>query len=185
MPTELRERILDEALGLMAERGSAGTSMRQLADACGVRVAALYHYFESKNALLEAVIAERNYGRRNIVPIRFDPSATAPQRLRELFNQMWRGALEEESVWRLLLGEAIRGESCALPVGREFLKTVLPGISEFVHSWVPELTDPDAAADVVLAELFLGFIRHLFEPGLDPAELGDEIGDRLVRALLG
>jgi len=57
-----RERILDIALGLMAERGASGTSMRALADACGLNVAALYHYFPSKDALLRAVIEERRYG---------------------------------------------------------------------------------------------------------------------------
>ena len=37
-----REHILDVALKLMSERGAAGMSMRQLASACGVQVAAMF-----------------------------------------------------------------------------------------------------------------------------------------------
>jgi AcrR family transcriptional regulator len=187
LPTDLRERILDEALELMSEQGAAATSMRQLAGACGVRVAALYHYFESKDALLAAVIAERNYGRRlaQSLDLRVDRSASAEQRLRAVFTEMWDGALEEESVWRLLLGEGIRSEPAALPVGRDLLATVLPGVEVFVREWVPELDDPGAAAEVLVSQMFLGFIRHMFDPEADAAQLGRERADVLVRVLLG
>lgn len=184
MPTELRERILDEALTLMAERGAAGTSMRQLAEACGVRVAALYHYFDSKDALLAAVIGERNYGRRIAEPLPLEPGATAEERLRGLFRQMWNGAIEEEAVWRLLLGEGIRREPAAMPVGRELLQTVVPGVAAFVNEWVPEIDDADAAADLLLGQMFLGFIRHMFGQDLDVVALGESIADGLVRVLL-
>jgi AcrR family transcriptional regulator len=184
LPTELRERILDEALGLMAEQGAAGTSMRQLAEACGVRVAALYHYFESKDALLAAVIAERNYGRRIAEPLHLDRDAPAAERLGGVFRQMWDGALEEESVWRLLLGEGIRSEPSALPVGRDLLDTVVPGVAAFVREWVPEVADPDAAAEVLVGQMFTGFIRHMFDPDADAAAIGRERADVLARILL-
>ena len=53
-----REHILDVALKLMSERGAAGMSMRQLASACGVQVAAIYHYFESKDAIYDAMFRQ-------------------------------------------------------------------------------------------------------------------------------
>ena len=59
-----RERILDVALQLMSERGSSAMSMRQLAQACGVQVAAIYHYFPSKDELLRSVVEERRYSSR-------------------------------------------------------------------------------------------------------------------------
>jgi AcrR family transcriptional regulator len=59
-----RGRILDAALRLMAEQGSAGASMRQLAAACHLNVATLYHYFPSKADLLRSVVEERRYGER-------------------------------------------------------------------------------------------------------------------------
>lgn len=56
---ETRERILDAALACFAARGYEGTSMRQLAEACGLTDAALYYHFESKAALMRALLAER------------------------------------------------------------------------------------------------------------------------------
>ena len=56
-----RDRILDAALELTSRKGSEGTSMRELANACDVNVAALYYHFPSKAELLRSVIEERQY----------------------------------------------------------------------------------------------------------------------------
>ena len=59
-----RTRILDAALALMSGQGSAGVSMRQLAAACNLNVATIYHYFPSKADLLRSVMEERRYDER-------------------------------------------------------------------------------------------------------------------------
>ena len=59
-----RERILDTAFALSTAENSSGISMRQLADACGLNVATIYHHFPSKADLLRAVLEERGYPRR-------------------------------------------------------------------------------------------------------------------------
>jgi AcrR family transcriptional regulator len=56
---DTRRVILDAALDLFGDRGFHATSMRQLAAAVGVRESALYHHFASKEAILEALFAER------------------------------------------------------------------------------------------------------------------------------
>lgn len=50
------EQILVEAARLFAANGYPGTSIRSIADACGVREAALYRHFPGKEQLYEAVI---------------------------------------------------------------------------------------------------------------------------------
>lgn len=47
-----RELILAKAAELFAQRGYAGTSMNEVAAACGLSKASLYHYFRDKYALL-------------------------------------------------------------------------------------------------------------------------------------
>lgn len=168
----------------MAERGAAGTSMRQLASACGVQVAALYHYFDSKEALLAAVIAERNYGSRLSDPLPLDRDAPAAERLAGVFVAIWDGAIEEEAVWRLLLGEGIRSEPAAMPVGQDLLAAVRPGVAAYLSDWVPELADHGLAADLLLGQLFLGFIRHMFDPDLAPATIAADASATLVAALI-
>ena len=51
------ERILNAAEELFAERGYAGTSLRDVADRVGLRVPSLYNHFESKDSLYAAVLA--------------------------------------------------------------------------------------------------------------------------------
>lgn len=50
-----RERILDAALGLFAERGFHGTSVPEIAEAAGVAAGTIYRYFESKEHLVNAL----------------------------------------------------------------------------------------------------------------------------------
>ncbi|MCA9604290.1 MAG: TetR/AcrR family transcriptional regulator [Myxococcales bacterium] len=47
-----RERILDAALGLFAERGYHGTAVPLVAKAAGVGAGTIYRYFESKQGLV-------------------------------------------------------------------------------------------------------------------------------------
>lgn len=52
-----KERILGTALALFAERGYAGTSMRDIADALGITKGALYRHYEGKEAIFAAIVA--------------------------------------------------------------------------------------------------------------------------------
>jgi len=51
-----REDLLAVAIDLFAERGFKGTSMRNVADALGVSVSNIYHYFGSKEGLWLAIL---------------------------------------------------------------------------------------------------------------------------------
>lgn len=51
-----RERILDAAEGLFADRGFDGTTLRDVAGRVGIRTPSLYNHFPSKEALYTAVI---------------------------------------------------------------------------------------------------------------------------------
>jgi AcrR family transcriptional regulator len=165
-----RERIVDEALALMSEQGAGSTSMRQLAKACGVNVAAIYHYFPSKADLLRSVIEERQYALKLRSLPEFDTDLPPRERLVALILAMWQGALNEEAIWRLLLGEGLRGDETALAVGRELLDVIEPAL----RGWLVELfpgepagepdVDVDSVATVVLSQLFSFFIGQLFRP---------------------
>lgn len=48
--------VLTQGLRLFAERGYAGASLRELARRLGIRQPSLYHYFASKDALVEQII---------------------------------------------------------------------------------------------------------------------------------
>jgi AcrR family transcriptional regulator len=56
---ERRERIIDEAVQLLAARGFRGTSIAEIAQQAGMTHPGLLYYFGSKERLLREVVAER------------------------------------------------------------------------------------------------------------------------------
>jgi AcrR family transcriptional regulator len=54
-----RDRILAEALRLFASRGYEAVGVQEIVEAAGVTKPTLYHYFGSKQGLLDAVLRER------------------------------------------------------------------------------------------------------------------------------
>jgi TetR/AcrR family transcriptional regulator, transcriptional repressor for nem operon len=54
--SKTRQRLIDSALYLFWERGFAGTSMSDLLSRADVNSGSFYHFFESKEALLKAVL---------------------------------------------------------------------------------------------------------------------------------
>jgi AcrR family transcriptional regulator len=53
-----RERILEAALALFAEKGYDATSMREIAEHLGITKAALYYHFDSKASIVRAMLAD-------------------------------------------------------------------------------------------------------------------------------
>lgn len=84
-PADKREAILAAALDLFVERGFYGTAVPEIADRAGVGAGTIYRYFESKEALVNAIYREEKtrFGRIALV----DFPATAPTR--EQFRTMW------------------------------------------------------------------------------------------------
>lgn len=166
-----RGRILDAALRLMAEQGSVGASMRQLAAACELNVATLYHYFPSKADLLRSVVQERRYGERlalDAPPL--DPTLPPRHRLVALLDWLWANALQEQAVWRLLVGEAIRGEAAATDAAREVVDLLAATLEGWLDAGFPELdADHAALARVIRGQVFALVVEHLALGAVTPA----------------
>lgn len=58
-PDTTRDRLLDAAERLLAERGLAATSVRAVCAEAGANVAAVHYHFGSKDALADAVLERR------------------------------------------------------------------------------------------------------------------------------
>ena len=80
-----RESILDAALRCFVDRGFYGTSMPEIAEAAEVSAGTIYHYFDSKEALVNAVYRAWKSTVAQRVFAAFP--ATAP--VREQFRVMW------------------------------------------------------------------------------------------------
>jgi AcrR family transcriptional regulator len=160
-----RQRILDAALSLMSEHGVAGTSMRQLAGACDLNVATLYHHFPSKSVLLGAVLAERGYLERmrtEAPPPELRRGADPRRRLARLVSWLWAASQDEEAVWRLLIGESLRGDATARAEAMALVDGIDVAVAGWVADLVPEVEDrAEQVARLIRAAIFSLIVEHL------------------------
>lgn len=183
-----RTRILDAALELMGEQGASTTSMRQLAGACDINVATLYHYFPSKSDLLRAVIEERAYG--DELASMVDPPVSkrgAPTtRLANLLAFVASEALATETVWRLFLGEAVHSDADAMAMARQLSSELEIALERWIPELLPEFDgDVAALARLLRGQLFSMMIEVLVSPDLDRGVLVQQRANELAGLVLG
>ena len=157
---EQRELILGRAAALFAQRGYPGTSMNQVAEACGVSKATLYHYYRDKYALLVS-IAEGHV-----------------DKLRALVDEVLAEGLAPEPRLRLLIGRIVEEYAGARDAHRvltedvRFLeqadrdrilgheRAVVAGFAKAVADLRPELAQ--AALATPMTMLLFGMVNWMF-----------------------
>lgn len=114
---DTRREILSAALGLFADQGFHGTSMRQIARKVGVRESALYHHFQNKQELFTAMINDLGPATAEQIAHQLDIDVLlrdGPQQyLRALVHRVleWWATPEQQQFARLLITEGFRGKS--------------------------------------------------------------------------
>ena len=84
-----RDAFVDAAQQLIQTRGYDQLSLQDIIDELGASKGALYHYFGSKEALLEAVIRRMTDGAWAVMaPIADDPTLSATQKFERLFSTL-------------------------------------------------------------------------------------------------
>ncbi|WP_235681584.1 TetR/AcrR family transcriptional regulator [Tomitella gaofuii] len=56
--SERRSELLEIAAGLFADRGMKSTTVRDIADSAGILSGSLYHHFDSKESIVDEILAE-------------------------------------------------------------------------------------------------------------------------------
>jgi len=94
-----RERILEHARALFLERGYVDVSMREIAEAAGLRKATIYHHFADKEELFTAIVMAEVVASRERMKKSIAGLTTLPERLEELAFTHFSNA--RSNTWRL------------------------------------------------------------------------------------
>ena len=113
-----REKLLETALAVFAEKGSDGGSMREIARRAGVNVATTYHHFGSKRELFLAVF--RELGFLDTPDIESPPGKNKQDTLEQIIFFAWIFLSSGSDVIRLGIVESIKGDSEVLAVFDEW-----------------------------------------------------------------
>lgn len=111
---DLRNALLDEAMAMLAESGSAALTLRELARRLGVTHTAPYAHFTDKLALLRAVV-DRGFGRlADALAAAKERSSDPAAAFREMTHAYVGFARSEPNLYRLMLADE---QVCAEPDG--------------------------------------------------------------------
>ncbi len=175
-PSGTRDRLVESARYLFWERGFAGTSMADLLAHAEVNSGSFYHFFESKEALLRAVLGTYKAALR---PMVVDPAFAHTEEPVERIFAILAGYRE-----RILQTECRYG----CPLGRLALEIDPENrpahqlIAENFQGWIgaikeciaqiedhlPKGSDPDALATYVLAVMEGGVMLSRSYASVDP-----------------
>ena len=158
-----REAFLDVAQRLIQTKGYEVMNVQDVLDELEVSKGAFYHYFDSKQALLEAVVERFADGAMaTVVPILGDPDLPALRKLEKLFAGIARWKAERKE---LVLAIIEVWNSDGNAIVREKLRRVtssrmVPLLSSVIRQGLDEGTlDVASAAEtaVVFVSLMQGF----------------------------
>jgi len=165
-----KQRLLERALGYLAEQGIGDISLRELAAALGTSHRMLIYHFGSKEGLFVAVVQEADRRQRQLLASSF---GTKSPDLAALGRHFWRQLRSPEvaPLIRLffeLYAQALQGRGYAQPVLAGFpdawVEPVLPALL------AAGLTEAEARTEVRLS---IAVIRGLL---LDVLATGDVAG---------
>jgi AcrR family transcriptional regulator len=170
-PGATQARIIDAALRLFSERGTAAVSVRELADAAGVTVPGLYYHFDSKADLIRAVYRAQGIG-RDLDDFEPPLAVGLQDRVVEQAHAEFARLVGNAEFLRHMQRESVLGDPEAREVGDSLATT-------WRARWVRVLADSadvradadlDGAADCIATFLWGLFVEYLNHQ--DPAVIG-------------
>jgi AcrR family transcriptional regulator len=161
----VREALLDAAQRLIAERGSAGVSLREIADEAGVNFGLVYQYLGTRETLLKEVyqrVAERSANR-------LGPIEDLPGAITALMD------VPDNSIGRIMAWAVLEGDYPGDVLGpspaAEHIAEVIAGHATGGPPTKPTDDDRLMAAFLIVAMLGWRLFQSigLTSAGLDPA----------------
>jgi AcrR family transcriptional regulator len=158
--TVKRGAILDAARRLVQTKGYEQMAIQDLLDDLQISKGAFYHYFGSKQALLEALIEQLlDEGEQLLITITHDPTLSALEKLQHYFLQLaqWKTAQKETFLGLLRVWYADENAIVRQKLHAARIKRVTPWLSAIIRQGLEEgiLTTsyPDKVSQIVVSLL--------------------------------
>ncbi|MFN6550483.1 TetR/AcrR family transcriptional regulator [Mycolicibacterium septicum] len=137
-----RERILDAATEIAAERGYEGTSIALVSKKCGLPASSIYWHFKDKDDLIAAVI-ERSFGTW-LAAWQVPADGTAEERATAFGANVAKALVESPDFIRLGLMLALERRPVEPRARAMFLQARAQAYNQLVDTildWAPDLSD--------------------------------------------
>jgi TetR/AcrR family transcriptional regulator len=98
----VRQTLLLAGINLFAEKGYAGTSVREIVALAGVTKPVLYYYFRNKEGLFQAILDWAAEEQENILREALQAPGTAFQRIVILYRRIYQGLMENVQLFKMI-----------------------------------------------------------------------------------
>jgi TetR/AcrR family transcriptional regulator len=168
-----RERLLETATELFAEKGYAGASVREIVEKAGVSKPVLYYYFKSKEGLFYAILEWAAAVQQNILNEIFEARGTVLQRFIFLYRRVHEGIQQHKSLYIMIHG-LIYGPPEGVPEYdfASFQRYMLDAVKRIYAEGLPSGEIRNADAEEV-AFLVLGLMDFSINMDMVLPELAD------------
>lgn len=133
-----QEEILEKAREVFRSSGYDGTSMREVAAACGLSQAGLLHHFPSKESLLLALVSRRDEQVQSEYdeqpPVHWAAEATR-------IMQMNLENLEDMHLWQRMGAEGVHAQNPAHDYFVQRYQSVIESMTDWMRATTPESSD--------------------------------------------
>jgi AcrR family transcriptional regulator len=170
-----RAQILKSAAKVFAVSGYDRASMTQLARECGISKANIYHYYDSKDAVLFAVLDTYLRNLRDRVCTADLDGYTPEERMRGIIHEIMRayqGADHEHQVQIGAMGALAEEQQNLL---RGYQRELVQFVSEAIAAVAPDVFDGDAARLRGTTMSVFGMLNwyYMWNSGAGPAARSD------------
>jgi len=181
-----RELIVARAATLFANRGYPGTSMNEVAQACGLSKATLYHYYDDKYAMLVS-ITEGHVQRLHALVAEVTAERLTPEaHVRELIARIVEEYAGAQHAHRVLTEDVrfLNDDDRERVLGKE--REVVAGFARAVTALRPDLKKVKLAKPLTM--LLFGMINWMFtwlkpSGSLDHASIAPIVADLFLGGL--
>lgn len=177
---DTRQRLLDAAAELIAAAPGQDVPLRAICDRVGVKLPTLYHFFASKEGLLDAVV-EHGFDLYLGQKSAHESSGDPVQDIRDGWDTHVAFGLANPGFYALMYGQVAPGSR---PAAQERATAILRGLTASAAAQGRLVVDADQAADHVLAAN-VGVTLHQITAGRPDAALSVAVRDATIAALTG
>src|SRR5579875_618397 len=197
-PENPRERLLEAAGEIFAEKGFKGATVRDIIDRAGVNIAAVNYYFRDKKSLYIETVKHAACGESEDAHLAWAPGTPPAEKLRDLIRfQLLKLLDPSRPAWlsRLIMRELTQPSAACAELVREYIeprsKVLLGILRELLPPGTPRRKLYLTAFSIVgqchfycshkpIIRLLLGEDEY---QRLDPATLAEHITQFTLRAL--
>lgn len=175
---EKRQQIIDVAVRLFADKGFHASSISMIAKEAGISKGLMYNYFDSKEALLQAIMDEITFDVMNMMNPDHDDEITSKE-MEDFFSLIFSIMKKNNEHWKLYFQISLQKDVFELLKREEYSEKIMKS-QQLIYKYFTERFENPQLEMFMFASIFKGFaMQYVFATELFPDEMIEKFKHRL------